>query len=79
MPDRVSAANSMAETSLWLVAYSVRYTAAPTPRGRAMHRVTHTTYRVLQTAGRMPRVPLSTDSDEVRNCQLSWGMPRHRI
>ena len=39
MPVRVSVANSMAATSLRLRAYSVRYTAAPTPRGRMMIRV----------------------------------------
>ena len=42
MPVRVSVANSMAETSFRFLAYSVRYTAAPTPRGRTMIRVIKT-------------------------------------
>ena len=36
MPVRVSAANSMRLTSRRFSAYSVRYTAAPTPSGRTM-------------------------------------------
>ena len=36
MPERVSVANSMMLTSFLFVAYSVRYMALPTPRGRMM-------------------------------------------
>ena len=36
MPDSVSVANSIMLTSFLLVAYSVRYMALPTPRGRTI-------------------------------------------
>jgi hypothetical protein len=36
MPVRVSAANSIAAATRRLEAYSVRYTAAPTPSGRTI-------------------------------------------
>ena len=57
MPERVSAAYSMAATTLRFRAYSVRYTAAPTPSGRTTARDVRSICTVLHISGRMPMVP----------------------
>ena len=57
MPESVSAAYSMAATSFLFCAYSVRYTAAPTPSGRTMSSEASRICTVLQISGRMPIVP----------------------
>ena len=54
MPERVSAAYSIAPTMRWLLAYSVRYIAAPTPSGSTHTSVPRTIYSVLSISGRMP-------------------------
>ena len=76
MPERVSVANSMADTSLPGRAYSFRYTAAPTPRGVAMSMVSSTIRSVFKRLPAMPTVPFSTEVTVVRNCQLITPMPR---
>ena len=79
MPASVSAANSMSPARRRFLAYSVRYTAAPTPRGRTMARESKMTYSVFSRAGRMPFVPRSTLSRPVRKAQESPGSPLNRI
>ena len=56
MPDRVSAAYSMAATTFLLAAYSVRYIAAHTPTGSTTSSVVTTMHTVLMMSGRMPMV-----------------------
>ena len=58
MPLRASAAYSITATTFLLDAYSVRYTAAPTPSGNTMARVSMTMYTVFRISGRMPMLPL---------------------
>ena len=57
IPDNVSAAYSMIPTIFLLEAYSVRYTAAPTPRGRTIKSEAIITYSVFKISGSIPIVP----------------------
>ena len=57
MPDSVSAAYSIAAARRRLRAYSVRYIAAPTPRGRTITSEASTIYSVFSMSGRMPMLP----------------------
>ena len=76
MPDRVSVANSIRLTSLPGLAYSFRYTAAPTPMGMATSMVSTTIIRVFKRLPAMPTVPLSLEVTVVKNCQLTLPTPR---
>ena len=76
MPERVSVANSIRLTSFPGLAYSLRYTAAPTPMGRAASMVSTTIIRVFSRFPAMPTVPLSLEVTVVRKAQLTLPTPR---
>ena len=57
IPDSVSAAYSITATTLLLAAYSVRYTAAQTPRGSTTSSVVSTVQTVVMISGRIPMEP----------------------
>ena len=79
MPARVSVANSTMRMNVLLEAYSVRYTAAPTPSGSAMSRVNRMIYNVFRMFGRMPMVSLSTLGAVESSCPVICGRPRTKI
>ena len=58
MPESVSAAYSMTATSLWLFAYSVRYTAAPAPSGTTRMTAARMIQTVFRISGKMPIEPV---------------------
>ena len=76
MPERVSVANSIRLTSFPGLAYSLRYTAAPTPMGRAASMVSTTISNVFNRFPAMPTVPLSLEVTVVRKAQLTLPTPR---
>ena len=57
IPESASAAYSIAETIFLFRAYSVRYTALPTPSGRTIINVAKTIYSEFRISGRIPTLP----------------------
>ena len=78
IPESVSAANSIIATSFLLVAYSLRYIAAPTPSGSTMINVAITMYIVLSMSGRIPIVFLSVLGFVRSKSRVMFGRPLNR-
>ena len=79
MPASVSVANSTISAKRLFLAYSVKYTAAPTPSGSEISSVNRMRYSVFRMLGRMPMVPFIMLGEVLSSCQVTCGRPRTRM